>query len=162
MGNHDDKVFMKRFSIVILILVAITVGIIIVAQVEGPEYDASENPSRMALAEQRTAPVGAVRTELPESAEEVATASAQPAEATDPADIDGEAIYAQVCQVCHAAGVANAPVPGSDDWATRAEKGEEVLVESALNGLNAMPPKGGRPDLSDAEVIAAVEFMLSQ
>ncbi|KAA9131360.1 cytochrome c5 family protein [Marinihelvus fidelis] len=158
MGNHEDKVFLKRFSIIILILVGITFAIIFMATRHGPEVDPADNPSRMALAVERTAPVGAVRTELPEGSDAVAAAPAP----VDPASIDGEAVYAQVCGVCHNAGVAGAPIPGSDDWATRVEQGHDTLVDHAINGLNAMPPKGGRPDLSDAEVIAAVEHMLAQ
>jgi cytochrome c5 len=41
-----------------------------------------------------------------------------------------------------------------------AEKGIDGLVASAINGLNVMPPRGGRPDLSDQQIKAAVEFML--
>jgi cytochrome c5 len=98
-----------------------------------------------------------VRTEVP--AEPVPVAVAAP---VDPADIDGAAIYAQVCQACHVTGAAGAPIPGTDAWAERAAKGEEVLLASAINGLNAMPAKGGRMDMSDAEIKAAVEHMLAQ
>ena len=41
-----------------------------------------------------------------------------------------------------------------------ADKGEEGLFSSVINGLNVMPPRGGRPDLSDEQIKAAVEFML--
>jgi cytochrome c5 len=41
-----------------------------------------------------------------------------------------------------------------------AAKGLEGVVQSAINGLNAMPPKGGNPSLSDEQIQAAVEFML--
>jgi cytochrome c5 len=63
---------------------------------------------------------------------------------------------------CHGAGVAGAPIPGSDPWQERASKGLDQLAYNAINGINAMPAKGGRMDLSDAEVTAAVEFMLAQ
>jgi len=33
-------------------------------------------------------------------------------------------------------------------------------MQTALNGLNAMPARGGRADLSDEQIQAAVEFML--
>lgn len=158
MGNHEDKVFLKRFSIVILILVGITFAIIFMATRHGPAENPADNPSRMALADERTAPVGAVRTELPEGVEAVAAIAAAP---VDPASIDGGDVYDSVCAVCHNAGVAGAPIPGSDDWNTRVAQGTETLNDHAINGLNAMPPKGGRPDLSDAEVIAAVEHMLA-
>jgi cytochrome c5 len=44
--------------------------------------------------------------------------------------------------------------------AERAGKGQDALVNNALNGLNAMPPRGGRTDLSDEQIQAVVEFML--
>ena len=44
--------------------------------------------------------------------------------------------------------------------AERAAKGQDVLVQNAVNGLNAMPPRGGRADLSDEQIQAVVEFML--
>jgi cytochrome c5 len=68
-------------------------------------------------------------------------------------------IYNTVCAACHATGVAEAPIPGSEQMAQRAEKGMEALMQTALNGLNAMPARGGRPDLSDEQVQAVVEFM---
>jgi cytochrome c5 len=156
MSNQDDKVFMKRFSSIIGGLVLFTILIIVIANTEAPAPEEDENPSRISLADERTRPVGAVRTEVPVETAPVAAAP------VDPASIDGAAVYATVCQACHMTGAAGAPKPGSDEWALRAAKGEEVLIASVLNGLNAMPPKGGRPDLSDAEIIAAVEHMLAQ
>jgi cytochrome c5 len=38
----------------------------------------------------------------------------------------------------------------------------ETLMQSALKGKNAMPPKGGNASLSDAQVHAAVEYMVNQ
>jgi cytochrome c5 len=131
--------------------------IIVIANTETPDLVEDDNPSRLTLADQRTRPIGEVRTEVP--AEPVPVAVAAP---VDPADIDGAAIYAQVCQACHVTGAAGAPIPGTDAWAERAAKGEEVLLASAINGLNAMPAKGGRMDMSDAEIKAAVEHMLAQ
>ena len=71
--------------------------------------------------------------------------------------------YNKSCAVCHSAGVAGAPKTGNAEaWAPRLEKGMDALVTSVKNGLNAMPAKGGRADLSDEEVTAAVEYMLAQ
>jgi cytochrome c5 len=47
-------------------------------------------------------------------------------------------------------------------WAPRIKQGMDTLVQSVLKGKGAMPPKGGNPSLSDAEVKAAVEFLVSQ
>ena len=159
MGDTDD-IFLKRFSLVIAALVAITIIIIIIAANTTPDVDENANPSRVALANDRTSPVGAVRTEVTE--EDLVAAAPVPAEPVDPASIDGAGIYAQVCQACHVSGAAGAPIPGTDLWAERATKGLETLAYNAINGINAMPAKGGRMDLSDAEVTAAVEHMLVQ
>ena len=160
MGD-SDTIFLKRFSMVIAVLVAITVVIIVIAVNTTGGVDPNANPSRLTLADKRTLPVGAVRTEL-SAADLAAAAPPAPVEPVDPADIDGGAVYAQVCQACHMTGAAGAPVPGTDLWAERAMKGLEQLAANAINGINAMPAKGGRMDLSDAEVTAAVEHMLGQ
>ena len=59
------------------------------------------------------------------------------------------------------AGVAGAPIAESEQMTARLdEKGLDTLVSNALNGLNAMPPRGGNPALTDEQIRAAVEFML--
>ena len=76
---------------------------------------------------------------------------------------NGPAIYATSCVSCHATGVLDAPKLGVEiDWRLRREKGLETLVSNAINGLNAMPPRGGNATLTDADIRAVVEFMLSR
>ena len=76
---------------------------------------------------------------------------------------DGKGTYDTACGICHNAGVANAPKLGDQAaWKDRIAKGKETLYTSALKGLNAMPPKGGNMSLSDADVKAAVDYMLSK
>jgi cytochrome c5 len=73
----------------------------------------------------------------------------------------GEALYKQACQVCHAAGVAGAPKFGDKAaWAARVGAGVDGLTASALKGKGAMPPKGGTT-ASDADIKAAVQYMLA-
>ncbi|MFK5987073.1 MAG: c-type cytochrome [Pseudomonadota bacterium] len=85
--------------------------------------------------------------------------------ASDSASIDGGAIYKIKCAVCHAAGVAGAPIFGNkEQWAARIAKGMDALYDTALNGSKvnpAMLPKGGSADLSDAQVKAIVEYMVA-
>jgi len=72
----------------------------------------------------------------------------------------GKATYDKVCQVCHAQGVAGAPKFGDKAaWAPRIAQGKDALHASALKGKGAMPPKGGNTALSDADVMAAVDYM---
>ena len=73
----------------------------------------------------------------------------------------GEALYKQTCSVCHAAGVAGAPKFGDKAaWAPRIAQGIDTLVQNAIKGKNAMPPKGGS-SASDAEIRAAVQYMVN-
>lgn len=75
----------------------------------------------------------------------------------------GKAVYDSSCQACHAAGVAGAPKLGDKAaWAPRLGAGAAALAASAIKGKNAMPPKGGNLALPDADVKAAVDYMVSQ
>ena len=90
MGKHEDKLFMKRFSAVIGVMVAITVVIMIIAVSHEPAEDPTRNPSKLALAAERVAPMGAVRTEMPSGEELAQVAAQQPAsEAAAPDGGDG-------------------------------------------------------------------------
>ncbi|MGR2738752.1 c-type cytochrome [Billgrantia sp. Q4P2] len=81
--------------------------------------------------------------------------------ATAQAEPDGEAIYNQACMACHMTGAAGAPIKGdADAWAPRLEQDMDTLYAHAIDGIGAMPPKGGHMNLSDEEVKAAVDFML--
>ena len=74
----------------------------------------------------------------------------------------GEATYKQACAVCHAAGVAGAPkLDDKAAWGPRLAKGMDTLYASGLKGKGAMPAKGGNPSLADAEVKAAVDYMVA-
>jgi cytochrome c5 len=88
-----------------------------------------------------------------------ATAAAPAAAAGKP----GDQVYNMGCVACHATGAANAPkLDDQAAWETRAANGFDALVASVLNGKNAMPPKGGVPTLSEADIQNAVRYMLEQ
>lgn len=73
----------------------------------------------------------------------------------------GQSTYEQACALCHASGVGDAPIPGdASTWAARIDAGREALIANALAGKGVMPPKGGQLQLSDEDVIAAVDYML--
>ncbi len=74
---------------------------------------------------------------------------------------DGEALYKKTCQACHATGLINAPKFGNKAaWAPRIATGLDTLHANAIKGKNAMPPQGGA-NASDAEVQAAVDYMVN-
>ena len=74
--------------------------------------------------------------------------------------LTGEQVYEQVCKTCHTPGLAGAPKLGDKAaWAKILAQGEKTTVAHAINGIRAMPPKGGNPELPDQEVHAAVVHM---
>jgi len=77
-------------------------------------------------------------------------------------DNTGRLVYQHTCSACHALGLLNAPkFANEDDWAPRIKKGNDILFEHAISGYNQMPAKGGNPNLKDAEIIAAVNYMMA-
>jgi len=56
-------------------------------------------------------------------------------------------------------------MPGDDiEWGMRAKQGMRVLMEHVINGYNRklMPPRGGCSNCNDAELRAAVVYMLEK
>jgi cytochrome c5 len=106
----------------------------------------------------------------PAAPKQQAVAAAAPAQAptaaapaAKPAAADGKAVYDKTCFACHAQSVAGSPKLGDKAaWAPRLQTGTDAMVQSVIKGKGAMPPKAGNPSLSDAEIRAAVEFMVSQ
>ena len=97
----------------------------------------------------------------PAAAAAAAPRPAAPQTAAAGAAAAGEALYKQACAACHATGVANAPKLGDKAaWAPRVQQGVPALVQSAIKGKGAMPPKGGST-ASEPEIRAAVEYMVS-
>lgn len=99
--------------------------------------------------------------------QEPAKAEPEPAVSTESdtggADLaKGEEVYKTACFACHDTGAANAPKLGDKDaWASRIAKGMDTLVGHAINGLNAMPPKGGAMHLSDEDIGSSVAYMVN-
>jgi cytochrome c len=85
------------------------------------------------------------------------------ASTVDAAMTPAESIYQRACAMCHAVGVADAPITGEKTvWAERIGQGRDILIASSLNGKGVMPAKGGHTQLSDDEVIAALDYMIEQ
>lgn len=81
--------------------------------------------------------------------------------------LSGPQVYNSACQACHASGVGGAPVFGEAAiWKPRIAQGMATLKDHVLNGYQGeagyMPPKGGRVDLSDGEILDALDFMLAE
>jgi cytochrome c5 len=73
----------------------------------------------------------------------------------------GKVVYEKTCAACHATGIAGAPKVGDKAaWAEHLAEGTEHLVQTAIKGKGAMPPKGGNTALSEEEIRAAVNYMI--
>ncbi len=79
----------------------------------------------------------------------------------------GRSVWVETCLACHTSDFAGAPqVTDAAAWAPRIAQGKEVLYQHALAGLQGptgteMPARGGNPALADAQVKAAVDYMIA-
>jgi c(7)-type cytochrome triheme protein len=75
---------------------------------------------------------------------------------------DGKKVTETFCASCHSIGLLGAPKLGSaSDWKPRLDKGISKVYSNAINGVNSMPARGGNPKLTDADMKAAVDYMIS-
>jgi cytochrome c5 len=80
---------------------------------------------------------------------------------SSPSQKTGKQLVKERCSECHATGKNGAPRVGMmSDWKPRLQAGVENLVTSAIRGHNAMPTRAGMANLSDADLRAAVIFMV--
>jgi cytochrome c5 len=164
--RHHDLVFLKHFSQVIGFLVVVTISLILLGLYLNGKKPEERNPAAEAATLARIQPAGAVY-----AGATGAAAQAQAAQAALEAakgqvayggTLDGATIFGNLCTGCHTAGVAGAPRLVQADWTARLAQGKDVLHKHAIEGFNAMPPKGGNPALTDEQVVATVDWMLTQ
>lgn len=109
------------------------------------------------------------------TAAQPAAETAKPAESAKPADSSagndqaakGEKVFKVTCSMCHQTGAAGAPLLGKkDEWTARIAQGMPTLYDHAIKGFTGkkgmMPAKGGNSSLSDDDVKAGVDYMVSK
>jgi cytochrome c5 len=167
--DHDQQ-FFDSFMLVLGILIGVTVGLFFLARMIALETQGKfelEDPTVQQQIDERIAPVGRV---VLLGAEELKAQQAAAAALPQPGEtkLTGEQVFNQVCYACHAPpGAGGAPVVGdAAAWDPRIAQGLETLDQHALNGFQGekgyMPPKGGRVDMPDEEITAAVKYMVDQ
>jgi len=169
MSQEQDRAFFKNFTIVLITLV----GLMAVFMVLGVMFGGIEESIEDVAAEvmENTAPVAKVQMQgdepealAMEENTEMAVAEESTAMGGDDA---GKATYDSICVACHGSGIPGIPQLGdAAAWAPRIEQGNDTLYERAINGYTGssgmpMPAKGGNPSLSDDDVKAAVDYIVS-
>lgn len=75
----------------------------------------------------------------------------------------GRAIYASDCAACHDTGVTGAQkLTDTAAWSALIRQGKEQLYKAAIEGSFGGPARGGNDKLSDADVKAAVDYMVDE
>ena len=131
-------------------------AVVYMANKGGAKFDEPKAPAAGASA---PAVAAATPAPAPAAAPAAVVAAAEPAKADAAGAVP--ALYTQICQTCHAAGVAGAPKIGDKNaWAPRLAQGVDGLTASVIKGKGAMPPKGGSAG-SDADIKSVVTYMVS-
>lgn len=151
MSNPNDDYKGSTFWQLILVIpgsiLAFTLLISLIAKTAGGAAPAVAEPT-------------AVVAKVEENIKPVATVEVAAADAGPHADKTGEQVVTAVCGMCHGAGLMNSPKIGDKDaWKPRIAQGYDTLLSHAINGIRAMPAKGGNPALTDGEIANAVAHM---
>ena len=152
----NDKQFTTIFLGVMGVLSIIFFVIFFIAQIIVPETNVADEFTNNAVVS-RIEPVGKLN---------YSDANEQEAKTTGnlvKVDLykNGEEVYNAVCQSCHTSGILNSPKFGDKvAWKERLSKGKEKLYANAINGIGAMPAKGGRSDLPDNLIEMSVDYII--
>jgi cytochrome c5 len=167
--RHHDLVFVKHFAQVIGFLVVVTVALIGLGYYLNGQKPVDPNPAAEARTLARIQPAGAVYAGATGAAAQAQAAAAALEAAKGQVayggTLDGSVIFGNLCTGCHTAGVGGAPQLTQAAWAPRLAQGKDVLHKHAIEGfqnIGVMPPKGGNPALTDEQVMATVDWMLTQ
>ncbi|NIK51786.1 c-type cytochrome [Xanthomonas arboricola] len=169
MRNYDLE-FLKKFSMVIGLLVVITLGLIALAAYLQRAIPDEVSPTAAKRVQQRIAPAGAVYAGTTGASAQAAAQAAALAKAASQSayggSTDGKTIFDNLCTGCHTTGVGKAPTLDHAHWDARIAQGKDTLYKHAIEGYTGpdggiMPPKGGNPALTEEQVRATVDWMLS-
>ena len=172
--SKQDTHFFNVFSMVIGLLIVIAIAIFALARVvasETQDKQVLEESQYLKSVDTRLQPVAKVavsgqdNSALAIKADAGAAGQAGSAGGGPALPKSGDEAFQQVCSACHGAGIAGAPKAGDKAaWGPRIAKGKDALYDHALKGFQGssgvMPAKGGRADLPDELVKAAVDHMV--
>ena len=184
-SQEDEGAHPVKMAIAVTIgAFALIIGIVMLAQFAvgthslGNSADNANTPEAIA---RRIAPVTTLAIDASKAVPMVTAAAAAPKAVAAPivavvipaaaapgaqAAAGGEGVYKNACVACHGAGIAGAPKAGDKAaWSSRIAQGKPTLYDHAVRGYQGkagvMPAKGGNAALPDADVKAAVDYMVS-
>ncbi len=166
-SQSEDQNFLNLFMVVIGALVGVTIFLIFLARSIADNSELAwvkQDPAVEAAVAERIRPAGRARLPGDQGAAGAVATAVPEAAAPVAVKLTGEQVYNAACFACHGAGVGGAPKLGdAAAWKPRLAQGVATLNKHALEGFQGqsgvMPAKGGRVDLSDEEIIAAVKFL---
>lgn len=158
----SDRKSIKFFFGLMASLVALAVVLFILAQIVGGKPKVAQMATDTDAVAERITPVGKVTVRSGRGVADALIATANAAGADQ-----GKATFDVSCVVCHGVGIAGAPKVGDQAlWKDRIAQGAKTLYQHAINGYQGkagvMPAKGGNAGLADADVKAAVDYMVAK
>lgn len=167
--SNSDQKNVDLILLTIGVLIGVAVGIFIIARDVSNATMARmqlNDPAYQKVVDERIAPFGKLYIDGQDIAPDPGVEQVAMAEAAV-APMTGPQVYNAVCMACHGGGIAGAPKTGdAAAWGPRIAQGRDTLNKHALEGFTGsagfMPQKGGRTDLSDEEITAAVGYIVEQ
>ena len=164
--QHEEMSSKTVVTMIILSIIGFILAIVLAAKIGqsfrgAPDIDEATAEDQTVM---RIKPVGQVQVGEP-SAPVAAVAAAGSEAAATPLK-DGKTVFEGTCMGCHGGALPAAPKFGDKAaWAPRIAQGKDTLYKHALGGFmgvngGQMPPKGGNDALAEAEVKAAVDYMV--
>jgi len=171
--SKQDTHFFNMFSIVLGLLVAVAIVLFALARVVAGRTQGQHvhvEAQYLKAVEERIQPAARIAVAGQDNsalAIKAAAADEGAGSATAVAFTTGAEVVEGACSACHGQGIAGAPKVGdAAAWGPRIAQGNDTLYKHALEGFQGkagvMPPKGGRTDISDDLVRAAVDHMVEK
>ena len=169
--SKQDSQFFNIFSAVLGILIAVALVLMALARNVGTSTQVPEvqtDPRYLVEVGNRIRPFARVAIAGQNNSAltiESPTGSSDAGAGAVAVPTDGPSLYEVACSVCHGQGIGGAPKSGDKAaWAPRLAQGTATLYKHAIEGYQGkggvMPAKGGRTDVSDELVQAAVDHMV--
>jgi cytochrome c5 len=168
-SKHDTH-FFNVFSVVLGLLVAFAILMFAIARYVG-KHEQLPQMQNDPMLQERVAERVAATSRVAVAGQDNTALAIAPVTTAATATVavafkNGAEVYEAACKACHGLGIAGAPKAGdAAAWAPRKAKGTATLHDHAIKGFTgtagAMPPKGGRTDVSDELIKAAVDHMIA-